>query len=291
MNNCIVRINESLDSFSKQVAKVARYVLNHQDEVIQMTISELAKKSKSSTATIVRFATILGFRGYRDFIKNLYHDVVSNSIGEDNVYELDDKLTQESTIKQTVELVSRLNIEALTNTLKIIDDKCVERAVNAINTANRLCIYALSGSTVVAEDALFKFDRLGINCRIYDTPHSQILSASNLNPEDVALFLSYSGETKDIIAAAEIAADRQVKTISITKFGENTLTKTCGINIQHSSLGKGFRSFSTRSRVVQSNIIDILFVALSQRRSEHLKKYYELFNYPVPKPEGKKKKK
>lgn len=153
-----------------------------------------------------------------------------------------------------------------------------------------MCIYALSGSIVVAEDALFKFDRLGINCRIYDTPHSQILSAATLNPEDVALFLSYSGETKDIVAAAELASGRQVQTISITKYGENTLTKACSINIQHSSLGKGFRSFSTRSRVVQSNIIDILFVGLAQRRGEYLKKYYELFDYAPPKKESKKKK-
>lgn len=282
MNNCIVRINESLDSFSKQVAKVARYVLDHQEEVIQMTISELAKKSKSSTATIVRFATILGFKGYRDFIKSLYHDVVSNTLTDDNIYELDNKTPKESTIGQTINIVSRLNIEALANTLKIIDEKCVERAVNAINNANRVAIYALSGSLIVAEDALFKFDRLGINCRLYDTPHSQILSAAALNPDDVAIFLSYSGETKDIIAAAEIATRRRVKCVSITKYGENALTKACMINIQHSSLGKGFRSFSTRSRVVQANIVDILFVSLAQRRGEYLKKYYELFDYSAP---------
>jgi DNA-binding MurR/RpiR family transcriptional regulator len=279
MNNCIVRINESLDSFSKQVGKVARYVLDHQEEVIQMTISELAKKSKSSTATIVRFATILGFKGYRDFIKSLYHDVVSNTLSEENIYELDSKTPKESTIEQTISIVSRLNIEALTNTLKIIDPRCVEWAVNAINSANRVAIYALSGSLIVAEDAIFKFDRLGINCRLYDTPHSQILSTTNLTSDDAAIFISYSGETKDIIVAAELLAERRVKSISITKYGENTLTKTCSINIQHSSLGKGFRSFSTRSRVVQANIIDVLFVALAQRRGDYLKKYYQLFDY------------
>lgn len=282
MNNCIVRINESLDSFSKQVGKVARYVLDHQEEVIQMTISELAKKSKSSTATIIRFANLLGFKGYRDFIKSLYHDVVSNTLSEDNIYDIDNKTPKESTIRQTIDMVSKLNIEALMSTLKIVDEKCVERAVNAINTANRVAIYALSGSLIAAQDALFKFDRLGINCRLYDTPHSQILSAATLNAEDAAIFLSYSGETKDIIAAAELAANRHIKCISITKYGENTLTKACNINIQHSSLGKGFRSFSTRSRVVQENIIDILFVALAQRRGDHLKKYYQLFDYTAP---------
>jgi DNA-binding MurR/RpiR family transcriptional regulator len=93
-------------------------------------------------------------------------------------------------------MVSKLNIEALMSTLKIVDEKCVERAVNAINTANRVAIYALSGSLIAAQDALFKFDRLGINCRLYDTPHSQILSAATLNAEDAAIFLSYSGEQK-----------------------------------------------------------------------------------------------
>lgn len=117
----------------------------------------------------------------------------------------------------------------------------------------------------------------------------QILSAATLNQDDVAIFLSYSGETKDLIAAAEIAEGRQVRTISITKFGENTLSKICTCNIQHSSLGKGFCSFSTRSRVVQSNIIDILFVALAQRRGEYLKQYYELFNYTNPNRENTKK--
>ncbi|HOC80711.1 MAG TPA: SIS domain-containing protein [Bacilli bacterium] len=151
-----------------------------------------------------------------------------------------------------------------------------------MNEAKHVAIYALSGSLIAAQDIVFKFDRLGINCRLYDTPHSQILSAAGLNSDEVAIFLSYSGETKDIIAAAELAANRRVKCISITKYGENSLTKTCNINIQHSSLGRGFRSFSTRSRVVQENIIDIIFVALAQRRGDQLKKYYQLFDYTAP---------
>ncbi len=280
MDNCIIRINESLSSFSNQETKVAQYILNHQEAVSQMTISELAKKSKSSTATIVRFCTVLGYKGYRDFIKSFYHDVVSANGDEESLYDIDKKNLADYSVKELVSLVSRLNIEALSSTLKIIDDRCVEKAVEAIDQADRVCIYALSGSVVIAEDAAFKFERLGIDCQVYDTVHSQILSATILKPNDVAILISYSGETKDIIHIAEIANSRNINTIGITKFGENTLSKMCNLNIRHSSLGKGMRSFSTRSRVVQQNIIDILFMALTQRRGEYLKRYYELFNYP-----------
>jgi DNA-binding MurR/RpiR family transcriptional regulator len=280
MENSIVRINESLDSFSKQETKVARYILNHKEEVSEMTITELARKTKCSTATIVRFCTVIGCKGYRDFIKSFYHDVANNVLGDENIYELDNKNPNDLSIKQTIDIVSRLNIESLANTLKIIEEGCVERAVAAIDKGCRVCIYALSGSIVVAEDAIFKLERLGIDCKLYSTPHSQILSTTILKPECVAIFISYSGETKEIIDAAEIATSRGVTTISITKFGENQLKKVCGINIQHSSIGKGLRSMSTRSRVVQQNIIDILFVALAQRRGDYLKRYYDLFNYP-----------
>jgi len=279
MDNCIVRINESLDSFSKQEKKVARYILDHQQEVTQMTITELARKCKSSTATIVRFCTIIGFKGYRDFIKSFYHDVANSVTSDESIYELDNKNPNDLTIKQTIEVVSRLNIESISNTLKIINEDCIEKAVSAIDKSCRVCIYALSGSIVVAEDAVFKFERLGIDCKLYDTPHSQILSTSILKPECVALFISYTGETKEIIEAAEIATSRGVTTISISKYGETPLKKVCTINIQHSSIGKGLRTMSTRSRIVQQNIIDILYVALAQRRGEYLKRYYEIFDY------------
>lgn len=280
MNNCIIRIQELLSSLPKQTAKVANYVLKHPEEASQLTIVELAKKTQSSTATVVRFTNSLGYKGYRDFMKCLYQAAIMTSgEEEDNYYELAGETNTFHTVKEMINYISRLNIEALISTAKIINPDCVEKAIDIMNKANRIYIYALSGSIVVAQDLEFKLDRLSISCRAYITPHSQKLSATTLKPNDVAIFISYSGETKEIVSTAEIARDQKAKTISITKYGDNPLNKVCQINLKHSSLGQGFRSFSTRSRIVQQNVIDILFVALANRRGEHLQKYYDLFNY------------
>jgi DNA-binding MurR/RpiR family transcriptional regulator len=277
MDNCIIRINESIDTLSKQEQKIAHYVLDHQKEVSQMTVSELSKKSKSSTATIVRFCTALGYSGYRDFIKSFYHDVANNVLEDENIYEIDNNFDKDMSIKSMIYTVCKLNIEAINNTLKILDEKAIEDAVNAIDKANKVYLYALSGSKVVADDAVFKFQRLGIDCQEYDNSHSQILSASISKPNQVAIIISYTGETRDLLNTISYLKKTGCKTIGITKFGENPISKEVDISIQHSSIGRGLRTYSTRSRIVQHNIIDILFVALCQKRNSNLKKYYELF--------------
>lgn len=278
MDNCIIRINEAIDTLSKQEKKVATYILKHPEEVSKMTVAELSKKCKSSSATIMRFCYSLKYSGYREFVKALYSDISAKLEEQENIYDIDNDDITDMSVSSTIYTVCKLNIGALNSTLKILNAEDIEKAVNLINKANKVYIYALSGSKVVAYDAVFKFQRLGIDCQAYDDPHSQILSASILNKDDVAIVISYTGETPDIINTSNLLKKRNVPIIAITKYGTNPLSKIADINIHHSSIGKGLKTYSTRSRTVQHNIIDILFVALSQIRKDKLKTYYKLFN-------------
>ena len=278
MDNCIIRINEVLDSLSKQELKVANYILKHAEDVSKMTVAELSKKCKSSAATIMRFCYSLNYSGYREFIKALYSDIQNKIHEDDSIYDIDNDDITGMSVYSTIYSVCKMNMRALDATLKVISTDEVEKAINLIDKANKVYIYALSGSKVVAYDAVFKFQRLGIDAQAYDDPHSQILSASILNKNDVAIVISYTGETIDILNTANLLKKKGAPIIAISKYGTNPLSKIADINIQHSSLGKGLKTYSTRSRTVQHNIIDILFVGLSQIRNDKLKEYYKLFS-------------
>jgi DNA-binding MurR/RpiR family transcriptional regulator len=95
----------------------------------------LAKKAKARRPPSSDFARCSAYKGYRDFIKSFYHDVVSANGDEESLYDIDKKNLADYSVKELVSLVSRLNIEALSSTLKIIDDRCVEKAVEAIDQA------------------------------------------------------------------------------------------------------------------------------------------------------------
>ena len=280
MDNVFLKISEVQDSLSSREKLIAKFILKHKSEVVRMTITQLADGSKTSAATVVRFYNTLGYKKYRDFIQSMYHSVHSEIANrEDDIYALEKSNPLTLSVEDTIAVVTQLNIESLKNTLRIIETEEVKNAVMAIDRARHVGFYALSGSISVIEDAVFKFERLGVNCRAYTTPHSQLLSSKIMGKDDVAIFISYSGETKDIVETAKAAIDREITTISITRFGESALSALCDINIHHSSIGKSMRTISTRSRVVQQNIIDILYISLAKYRTDFMKLYHKLFNH------------
>lgn len=276
MNSGILKINEYYKTFTKQEKKLADFLLKNINEASVLTISELSKESGVSCSTINRFAITLGYKGFKEFIRDMYHEANSLPVQE-NVYEINHENPLNMDIDTVIKVVCNLNIESIRNSLMMIEETKVLKAIEAIHKAPRVVVYALSGSIAPALDLKFKFQRLGINCEVYDNPHSLILSATTLKSKDVVIALSYTGETKEILDALKYVKENGAKIIGITMVGNNSLSKICDICIEHSSVDKGLRTYSTRSRVVQENIIDILYIGLCTKRKGFLERYYSLF--------------
>ena len=272
MNSGILKINEYYKTFTKQEKKLADFLLKNINEASVLTISELSKESGVSCSTINRFAITLGYKGFKEFIRDMYHEANSLPVQE-NVYEINHENPLNMDIDTVIKVVCNLNIESIRNSLMMLEETKVLKAIEAIHKAPRVVVYALSGSVAPALDLKFKFQRLGINCEVYDNPHSLILSATTLKSKDVVIALSYTGETKEILDALKYVKENGAKIIGITMVGNNSLSKICDICIEHSSVDKGLRTYSTRSRVVQENIIDILYIGLCTKRKGFLEKY------------------
>ena len=276
MNSGILKINEYYKTFTKQEKKLADFLLKNINEASVLTISELSKESGVSCSTINRFSITLGYKGFKEFIRDMYHEANSLPVQE-NVYEINHENPLNMDIDTVIKVVCNLNIESIRNSLMMLEETKVLKAIEAIHKAPRVVVYALSGSVAPALDLKFKFQRLGINCEVYDNPHSLILSATTLKSKDVVIALSYTGETKEILDALKYVKENGAKIIGITMVGNNSLSKICDICIEHSSVDKGLRTYSTRSRVVQENIIDILYIGLCTKRKGFLERYYSLF--------------
>ena len=278
MKNCIIKLKECYGRLSKSEKIVADYILKNKLTASDLTISELSKKTNVSCSTINRLALNLGYDGYKEFIKSLYLNA-HNDEKELNkhIYDVDIDDDFNLSIKEVASLVCSLNIEAITNTYKMLDMKTLNKVIKLIDKAQRVVIFALSGSIVVAKDMLFKLERLGIACQVSDNYHSLLANASTLKKNELAVFISYSGNTKEVIEAAKLAKETEATVVGITMVGNNQLSKLVDYSIQHSSVDRGIKTFSTRSRVVQENIIDMIFIGLVTKRKEELNKYYSLF--------------
>ncbi|HSU80557.1 MAG TPA: MurR/RpiR family transcriptional regulator [Candidatus Angelobacter sp.] len=252
------RIKESLASINPSERHAAQYIIENPESMVRMTVSELADASGSSQSAIIRLCKNLGLKGYQDLKLRVAGDLQpTQSSGE---YQ---EISPTSNIATIISSVFNNHIYSINETMKMLDAERVEQAVRLIESANRLDFYGSGASQLVAQDAQHKFMRINKPCTAYSDTHLQLTSAVTLSDQDVAIAFSNSGETVQVIECIKAAREQGAKTIGITRYGSNSLSKLADVHIETLSTESDIRSAATSSRIVQLNIVDILYIAVA----------------------------
>lgn len=69
-------ICSSFDSFFDSEKKIAKYIINHYDQVVDMTVGELASASGASEASVSRFCKKVGVKGFHHLKISLAKEMV-----------------------------------------------------------------------------------------------------------------------------------------------------------------------------------------------------------------------
>jgi DNA-binding MurR/RpiR family transcriptional regulator len=93
----------------------------------------------------------------------------------------------------------------------------------------------------------------------------QAMSAAQLDKQAVAVVISHSGATKDIIESAEIAKNAGATLIGILGKQNSELAKHCHIPLCVSSRESALRLAPKTGRLMQLALLDALFLAVAMR--------------------------
>ncbi len=277
MTNCFLKLQEISDTLSTTERRICGLILSNPSKVCLMNVTELANYCNTSPATITRMCKSLGYSGYKDFIKDLMLDVSYYMKDEHSDCDYTE-VTPDDSITNVINKVCNNNILAIKNSLHVMDVEAITQAVNWIVDAKKVRIFGLGGSSVAALDAEFKFLRIGIDAKASTSLHEQIFVASALTKNDVAILISYSGETEEMIEVANLCKKVGVRMIAITRYSKNTLSNIADITLKTTSIGNSVRSISSGVRIAQSNMIDILYSAISLKNYEEIRKLHDLTN-------------
>lgn len=269
-NNIIIRLREAKVTMTPVEKQVAEYVEAHLSDVPSLSVKELAQASRTSEASIIRFCKSVGCRGYRDFALALSSTL--GSMEEDSQNKYTDVQLGDS-LDTIISNVSRNNCQSINDTLSVLNKEEVEKAVKAICEAHRIDFYGVGASGLVCQDAYQKFMRINKRCAAYTDSHSQLTAAALLEPDDVAVFISNSGNTVEILDALFIAKKSGAKTIAITRYSKSELAREVDIVLHISTPEITFRSGAMGSRIAMLNIVDILFSGVASIQYKSVKTY------------------
>ncbi len=266
MKSVLVRLNEYQLQMTPAESEVVQYILHHPEKAAELSVHELSARAFSSSATIVRMCRRLGFDGYKELRRSLQYEL---AVRKQSELEKRDEVSREDSLEQMVDKITYKNIVSLEETKNLVDLPVLQKCVDLLCVARNICLFGIGSSLCVARDAYLKFLRLDKACVLNDDWHSQLLQARNMRPEDVGLFISYSGQTEELIKCAEAVKKSGAKMILITRFAASALSDLADYNLYVAANESLFRNGAMSSRISQLNMIDILYTAYANTDYEH----------------------
>lgn len=265
------KIQALREKFPRAEQLLADFILANPDHIRDMPSQVLAKSVGISQASVVRFTQKLGYKGYPDF-KFAINDSLHSHSPQQNHAKLHGEISLDDTFTVMSKKLLASKINVLNKTHALNQQTVYEQAALLLRTAKRVLLCGKGGSALVTKDLSFKLQKLGIAALAEVDTHIQLANVANYGKEDVLVVISDSGETPDSVKITEQAVSNNVRVISITSYGSNSITRLAGINLYTVSDESSARLSSILARNAQELVIDTLFILLTQTSPEGRKK-------------------
>lgn len=256
MKKVIYRLQTYYNNQATEVEKpVIRYILDNPREVISTDIHKLARLGFCSAATIVRICKKNGISGYKDLKLALMNELNFN----DNLIKDSVKAKNATGAPEIVNEIFNENIKAINNTYNLIDYEVVDKVVNLMKKAKVIRLFAIGASYLVAKDLQQKLERINKFSVLYEDTHMQIINSNNATKDDLAIIISYSGETVELNSMAKNIKSNGCKIVSITQYSNNRLMSMADYNLFVPKIEKSLRIGAGSSRISQLSVVDYLY--------------------------------
>lgn len=260
MDKTTLNIKVIYNKIGKAEKQIADWLLENPGEILPLSIVDLADKCGCSEATIVRFAKRLGFSGYQELKISLAQETNSTSISTN--------ITSDDSLEEIYDKVCNDIYCSLERTKMVLDTETLEAVCKKISCADKIVIFGLGNSASIALDTSHKLQRTGCNAFAYSDNHMQVIAASHLTKNDVAIGISHSGSSKDIVDALRIAREAGATTVAITNKGKSPIQKYSTFTLYTASDETKHNILALNSRIAQLSIINAIYFYLVYNKSD-----------------------
>ncbi|MDA8478564.1 MurR/RpiR family transcriptional regulator [Citrobacter sp. Awk 4] len=192
--NLLLRLRQGVSGYSPTQQKLGEFVLNDPARVLYLTITELARESETSEASVTRLCRTLGCKGYNEFKMALALDIQQGQPAHQSGDEIDNVVSE--------------SVQALQDTAKLLDRTMLEKAALALHQAHSVQIYGVAASAILGEYLHYKLLRLGKPAQLFSDMHRAAMNAATLSNEALVVAISSSGSTRDLLHVVKLARKR-----------------------------------------------------------------------------------
>ena len=250
--------------------KIADYILENPEKIVEMTIAQLALSIGVAESSIVRFCRLLDLKGFTQLKINLARNIMPDT----NLIYRD--VCKTDSPEEVVHKVFASSIRVLEDTGRFLDMEEFNKAVELLKNADRIEFYGVYTSSVIARDAYNRLHRIGYPAYAATDPYEAKISASMLGKGDVAVGISHTGRTRDTIEILELAKESGASAIAITSSPKSPVTEVADISLVICADEQQIFREAITSRIAHIVLLDAVCVCLGLLTYEETSRRIEI---------------
>ncbi|MFV0380971.1 MAG: MurR/RpiR family transcriptional regulator [Breznakia sp.] len=219
--------NNNQLSRSEQILR--KYILANKNLIFNMNTDEIAKCNYVSKSTLTRFAKKMGFSGWNEFKLQFVKEISFTAGTNENIC-FNYPFMEKNDISDIANNLFSLKKNTLSHLFSSIDLLQIEKTLPLIKNKNRIHIFAEGYSLLASHDFCFRMTRLG---KVVTNNNDVGISynALSLSKNDLAIVVSYTSKTREVVRAFNILIKNAVPIISITSEDANDFRNESQISI------------------------------------------------------------
>lgn len=265
ISGVLERIESNLIALTESEAKVARWILAHAPDVLNLTVRDLAKEADTSQAAVTRLCHTLQIEGYSTLKVLLTADLVRK---ERRLISQYPEINPQTTLEAQLQSLARACEHSISGTLNNLSPADLERFSERLQNAGRVLVFGVAASQVAANDLAQKLTRLGLPVVHWDDTHVVAMAAALTGPGDVGILFSFSGRTREVLELAALMRRQGAFIAAITQFSpKNPLADYADVTFHVTAIEPSPRVGATTSVISSLLIGDALMLWLANQNS------------------------
>ncbi len=246
------------DKLSETEIKISEYILAHPNEVISLSIQQLAQRTFTSTATITRYCKKLQTDGFTDFKVRLTRELSTSPRGQRVRDDL--PFNKNESTNQILESILNLNYQSMQDTYNSIDQQQLNRVARAIHQSPHIYLYGTGQSLILCQDFQYKLFRIEKDCNLESAVGFQFMKTHTQPKDSLAIVISDYGTSINNLRIMTSLKDRNVPIVLITGPNDNPLVPLADEVIHvapQEELMTKMASFSSRTAI--QLVLDMIY--------------------------------
>lgn len=207
-------ILELVPSLPANQKKVADFLLENMELVALLPIKDVAKQAAVSEASIVRFAQLLGYKGYKE-LKDELSTTLKNRLSPIEHYQL--AITEKQKTPDIFKLVAHNVITNINDTIKSIDLQVFSKVVDSIIVARRIYCLGMELSHQLSRLMTFLLRTYSYDAHYLSVDFLQYREQiAYMNAKDLLIAFSFSPYSRETVEAISFARERGIPSIAFT---------------------------------------------------------------------------